>query len=251
VFISHTGQDPAAKTFAASILKPALEAAGLSVFMDFSNLPPGCEWPAALVDAAAHSAVVVAVLSRSYVRRFWCMYELDMALHGIQGQSRAGKPLIIPVFYDSPSAILQPQEQAEPVETDANSISLQQLWQDYLIRSTAVAADRQQYVLPERWAENFAAMRQQLQNLRLSNFPQAKDRDYQLARQVVTAALPAVDPPQAVPDGLVGYQQQEARLLAGLAVPDPQQSKMGLWLHGIGEATCFDGVDQAAVRQSA
>ena len=41
VFISHTGKDEGAKNFAASILKPALEAAGLAVYMDFSNLQLG------------------------------------------------------------------------------------------------------------------------------------------------------------------------------------------------------------------
>ena len=34
VFISHTGQDEGAVNFAASLLKPAFEAAGLEVFME-------------------------------------------------------------------------------------------------------------------------------------------------------------------------------------------------------------------------
>jgi hypothetical protein len=229
VFISHTGQDNDAKAFAASILKPALAAAGLSVFMDFSNLPPGCQWSTELVEAAAHSAVVVAVLSACYVHRFWCMYELDLALHGKPGQPRACEPLIIPVFYHSPSDILQPKEQTAAVD-------LQQLWQGKIAPdSTAVSANHRQHVHPERWAANFAAMRREWQNLRLSNLPQAKDRDYQLARHVVIAALPAIPPELALPEDLVGYQQQEADLLAALAVPNPQQPIMGLWLHGIGE----------------
>jgi hypothetical protein len=200
--------------------------------MDFSNLPPGCEWPAALVDAAAHSAVVVVVLSRSYVRRFWCMYELDLALHGNAEQLRAKKPLIIPVFYNSPNDILQPGGQMQRAPVD-----LQQLWSSRIAPgSTTMPAERRQCVDPKRWAENFATMRQQLQNLRLSNFPQAKARDYQLARQVVTAALPAAVPLLALNRGLVGYKQQESWLLAQLAVPDRQQQpKMGLWLHGMGE----------------
>ena len=38
--------------------------------------------------------------------------------------------------------------------------------------------------------------------------------------------------PLAEPDGIVGIDEQEARLLAELAVPDPQ--RLGLWLHGMG-----------------
>eukprot|EP00878_Enallax_costatus_P030997 GHUV01033823.1.p3 GENE.GHUV01033823.1~~GHUV01033823.1.p3 ORF type:complete len:124 (-),score=27.85 GHUV01033823.1:870-1241(-) len=73
VFISHTGQDQGACNFAASILKPALKAAGLNVFMDFSNLEPGSEWPRELAVAAANSVVVVVVLSRQYTKRKWPM----------------------------------------------------------------------------------------------------------------------------------------------------------------------------------
>jgi hypothetical protein len=215
--------------FAASIMKPALEAAGMRVFMDFSNLTPGCEWPAALVDAAAHSAVVVAVLSQSYVRRFWCMYELDLALHGAHGTPRSGDPLVIPVFYDDPSVILQPA-------AGEAAVDLQKLWQARLAPgSKAVPADRQQLVNPKRWAENFATIRQQLQNLRLSSIARDKDNDYQLARKVLAAALPFARNDLAVPPGLVGYEQQEAHLLSELAVSDPEQPRLGLWLHGMGK----------------
>jgi hypothetical protein len=97
VFISHTGQDEDAKTFAASILKPALEAAGLAVYMDFSSLQLGSSWREELVDAAANSMVVVVVLSRSFTNRFWCMLELDLALHAHhEGGDERKRPLVLP-----------------------------------------------------------------------------------------------------------------------------------------------------------
>jgi hypothetical protein len=65
VFISHTGEDACAKIFAQSVLPLSLKNAGLDVFLDTTGLPPGCDWPATLADAAAHSAVFVAVLVRT------------------------------------------------------------------------------------------------------------------------------------------------------------------------------------------
>jgi len=44
VFISHTAADDQGRIFANSILKPALETAGLDVYVDFRNLQPGCEF---------------------------------------------------------------------------------------------------------------------------------------------------------------------------------------------------------------
>jgi hypothetical protein len=64
VFISHTGSDEGAKVFAQSVLKQALDNAGLDTFIDIHNLPPGCDFPERLADAAAHSSVFVAVLVR-------------------------------------------------------------------------------------------------------------------------------------------------------------------------------------------
>jgi len=41
VFISYAGVDVDARVFAISVLKPALEAAGLKVFLDVMSLRPG------------------------------------------------------------------------------------------------------------------------------------------------------------------------------------------------------------------
>lgn len=213
VFISHTGQDDRARVFAVNILKPALEAAGLSVFIDFTDLAPGSNWPSALVDAAAHSAVVVAVLSVSYVRHFWSMLELDLALHGTTKQQRENSPVVIPVLFNSLADILQPQGSSAPV-------SLKQLWQDKIAPgSTAVPADRQQYVDPGRWASNFDHVIRQLQNFSLRTDLQTKDAEGQLAQQVVRAAVVAMPALPAVPEGLVGDQQQVAEAPGDPAAP--------------------------------
>src|SRR6478609_7959941 len=101
VFISHTGQDEQGRIFAASVLKPALDTAGITTFIDFNSLSPGCLWQPELVEAAATSAVFVVVLTRTFGKRFWCLRELDIALHGHPCYPRGGEaPIIIPVYID-------------------------------------------------------------------------------------------------------------------------------------------------------
>eukprot|EP00878_Enallax_costatus_P026834 GHUV01028837.1.p1 GENE.GHUV01028837.1~~GHUV01028837.1.p1 ORF type:complete len:381 (+),score=114.44 GHUV01028837.1:947-2089(+) len=211
VFISHTGQDQHAKTFAASILKPFLERAGLKVFMDFTNLKPGCPWPAELKRAAAHSAVFVAVLSVNYTFRPWCMVELDLALHG-DGRGPTA-PVIIPVFYDSPDIIVKWEK-------------IQEHWQ------ANMPAEWQGQVDPRRWANNVVAMKEKYQNLRRRTEGAAKDEELQLAQLVVATAVQAVPKKVHIGADLVGYEQQEAQLLAGLALPD--EKRHILWIHGPG-----------------
>jgi hypothetical protein len=189
VFISHTGQDGGAKTFAASILRPALEAAGLAVCMDFTSLEPGCKWPEELVAAAANSMVVVVVLSESYTQRFWCMLELDLALHshqqqeGGEGGSSHVKPLVIPVFYDSPEGI-------------ADAASIRQYWssagslRERLRTDEKLGPEWDEVVDGARWSANITAMTGQLHNLRRKTGQAAdKDEELQLARKVVKAAV--------------------------------------------------------------
>jgi hypothetical protein len=278
VFISHTGSDEGAKVFAVSVLKQALDNAGLDTFIDIHDLPPGCDWPGELADAAAHSAVFVAVLvrrrggesghglvgrskgsgegekpqgghkarakcctephrtapsptrstppipqSKSYTSRFWCMLELDLALHGLPGQPRAAEPLVIPVFYDSPDGVVQPA-------------GIERHWQARLdakpAAEDAVPANRRKWVRPDRWAQNVTDTKERLQNVRRSTEGAAKDEELQLARHVVATALAAARVPLAEPESLVGIEEQEARLLAELAVPDAE--RLGLWLHGMG-----------------
>jgi hypothetical protein len=230
VFISHTGQDKDAKAFAASILKPALEAAGLAVYMDFKNLELGCDWPQQLVDAAANSMVVVVVLSRTYSNQFWCMLELDLALHahpqqGGKDQSDR-RPLVIPVFYDSDNVVV-----------DVNKI--RQRWSCDLLQELQkedLGPEWVKTVNVDRWVDNIVAMKVNVQHLR--NTPSsAKDGEWQLAEGVVQVA--AKHMPFLVEVGeVVGFKEQEDELASKL------QGRLGLWLYGQGEwwlqfgATC-------------
>jgi hypothetical protein len=230
VFISHTGQDAGAKTFSASVLKPTLEAAGLAVYMDFTSLDLGKNWSQELVDAAANSMVVVVVLSKTYTNQFWCMLELDLALHAhpqqhLEGQvgSIHSKPLLIPVFYDSPDAIVD--DAIKSIE-DRWSGDLEQ----QLMRDEQLGPEWARRVDARRWVGNIVAMKGDLQHLRRRQPEQApdKDEDMQLARKVVQAAVRHI--PSLVDVGeVVGFEEQEAALVAELG------GRLGLWLYGQGE----------------
>jgi hypothetical protein len=235
VFISHTGQDGGAKTFAASILRPAMEAAGLAVCMDFVSLEPGCKWPEELVGAAANSMVVVVVLSKSYTKRFWCMLELDLALNSHLQQQEGGEagsslsqPLVIPVFCDSPDEVV-------------DAASVRQHWEggnlgERLWRDEQLGPEWAQVVDVPRWAANVFAMVGHRQNLRRKTGTTAeKDEELQLARRVVKAAVRHIPSLVDVGVEVVGFEEQEAALLAELS------GRLGLWLYGQG-AACWGRV---------
>jgi hypothetical protein len=230
VFISHTGQDEGAKTFAASILTPALEAAGLAVYMDLTNLQPGCRWPhELLVNAAANSMVVVVVLSKTCTNQFWCMLELDLALHSHQHQSQqqgeAGShhsvPLVIPVFYDSADTIV-----------DAAGIA--QRWsgnlQQQLMDVEELGPEWVRTVHTCRWVANIVRLKGDVQHMRHGRNGEAADKDeeWQLARKVVRAAVRHIPLLVSVGAEVVGFEEQEAALAAELG------GRLGLWLYGQG-----------------
>jgi hypothetical protein len=225
VFISHTGKDEDAKTFSASILKPALEAAGLAVYMDFQNLELGSKWPQELVDTAANSMVVVVVLSRSYTSRFWCMLELDLALHAHKRQPGMGGendrlPLILPVFYDSVDMVVD----ADKIRQQWSGNLQRQLWKEEELGSEWVVS-----VDVDRWVANIASLKEQVQHMRksLPGQASAKDEAWQMARGVVRVA--ARHMPSLVAVGkVVGFEQQEAALVSELG------GRLGLWLYGQG-----------------
>jgi hypothetical protein len=226
VFISHTGRDEDAKTFAASILKPALEAAGLAVYMDFSSLQLGSSWREELVDAAANSMVVVVVLSRSFTSRFWCMLELDLALNahrrkqGEEGADHSRRPLVLPVFYESVDIVV-----------DADTI--RQHWscdlQERLRRDEELGREWVATVDVDRWVNNICTLKEKVQHMRksLPGQSSAKDDGWQLARGVVRAAARHIPSLVAV-GNVVGFEEQEAQLAAELG------GRLGLWLHGQG-----------------
>jgi hypothetical protein len=149
------------------------------------------------------------------------MLELDLALHGLPGQARAAAPVVIPVFYDSPELVVQPA-------------GTEQLWRARLDEAPGAAdgvpADRRAWVRPDRWAQNVSDTKDRLESVRRLTKGAAKNEELKVALAVVAAALEAVHAPLAQPDGLVGVEEQEERLLAELAVPD----RLGLWLHGMG-----------------
>jgi hypothetical protein len=224
VFISHTGQDEDARTFSASILKPALEAAGLAVYMDFSSLQLGSSWREELVDAAANSMVVVVVLSRSFTSRFWCMLELDLALNAHQQKQgereESRRPLVLPVFYDH-------------VDTIVNADKIRQRWsgslQQRLLEDEELGREWNAIVDVGRWVSNICAQTEKVQHMRMSQPGQAatKDEGWQLARGVAMAA--ARHMPSLVAVGnVVGFEKQEAALAAELV------GRLGLWLYGGG-----------------
>ena len=239
VFISHTGKDEAATMFAASILKPALQAAGLVVYMDYSNMKLGSSWKEELIDAAANSMVVVAVLSKSYAERFWCMLELDLALHAHsqrfedeEHRNTRSRPLVIPVFHDSVDAILD----VAAVENRWSG-DLEKVWQEEELEPAewAPAVDAQ------RWAANMAAMKGSLQHMRKPMKDSSKDAAWQLARKVVARAVKHIPSRVDVGATVVGFEEQEAALAAELG------GRLGLWLYGPGAfrvSPCFTAIQR-------
>jgi hypothetical protein len=231
VFISHTGQDERARVFACSILEPALKAANVPVYIDYNNLEAGDIWPAELMNAAANSQVVVVVLSRSYVQRYWCMLELDLALHWRQRHGCTA-PRLIPVFVDSPDAamdgstVLQFWEQ---VVLPADPQQQEQQQQQQLAKLRQRPAKELSRIRPAAWGSNVTAVRRgEFQNLRLENC-KGKDAEAILCRQVVQCAVRHMPQLLAIPSGLYGVEEQQARLLSEL------YNRQGLWLHGLGE----------------
>jgi TIR domain len=188
----------------------------LLVYMDFGNLVLGSHWAKELLDAAANSMVFVPVLSRSYTSRFWCMLELDLALHGHQkkqddGDQSASRPLVIPVFYDSPKDIKAQHWAGDAVQQRIESLG----------REWAREVDMR------RWQDNATNIKLRVDD-RFSLGARALDKDgvYQVAKKVVEAAATRISPPA---DGVVGFEVQEAALAAEL-----DEGRLGLWLYGQG-----------------
>jgi hypothetical protein len=151
------------------------------------------------------------------------MLELDLALNGLPGIDRASKPLVIPVFFDRIEDVVQTK-------------AIERHWQARLDAADgsedAVRSDLRRWVCPGRWARNIADMKERLENVRHVTERTPKGEELQVARRVVAAAVAAARVPLTEADNVVGFDEQEARLLAELAVPDPQ--RLGLWLHGMG-----------------
>ena len=77
VFISYarTTSQPAA-----TAVRDALEAAGISVFLDERDIPPGGQFPHELADALLDARVVLIFAEAAYFERPWCVYEYRVAM---------------------------------------------------------------------------------------------------------------------------------------------------------------------------
>jgi hypothetical protein len=218
VFISHTGQDPDARTFAGSILYPALRAAGLPAFIDFEDLKTGSEWRDDLERASTASKVVVVVLSRSYASRFWCMRELHLACRTQDSLGR--QPTTIPVFYHAKDTVLQPEVVRERWGPTGDLYKKQ-------------PRDRQTKINAADWADNLEGVEKwQSVFRRQEGQSPAKDEDRRVALEVVRACMGFLPPEQPV--DAVGYEDQLARVAVQLG-GEEEGSRLGAWLYGIGK----------------
>ena len=91
VFISHTGKDTRAADFAACLEKD-LEGEGVVYYYDETCLQPSENLWHRIQLEAKDCAVFVAIFSPLYCQRYWCMLELDVALHNDR--------TILPVSFD-------------------------------------------------------------------------------------------------------------------------------------------------------
>lgn len=77
-FVSHTGQDPPAKDFAANLAN-AIGEKNLQCFYDEKTIRPGDKLDEEIKQGVLGCKVFIAILSPSYFKRKWCMLELCLA----------------------------------------------------------------------------------------------------------------------------------------------------------------------------
>ena len=81
-FVSHTGQDEKYLTSQlAQSIAGLLKEPRVPFFFDARSLPSGVLWERAIKFSAAGAQVFVAIVHPSYCRHYWCMRELDIAMH--------------------------------------------------------------------------------------------------------------------------------------------------------------------------
>lgn len=159
VFISYTGQDEAANTFAA-YLKDQLETQGISIFYDATTLRTGDMWETRIRWHAMKCQVFVCIVSPTYCRRYWCLKELDIAL---SCQRR-----ILPVYYGSHPKSLLP----------SNKTAFEQRFQDdHRVRDDPG--------LVSQWWENLTVRLPRINHIRKSTFEGQKDGDVLLQKELL------------------------------------------------------------------
>lgn len=93
VFISHASED---KSDVAVPLKDALEALGLTVWLDQSEIRIGDSLRRKIDYGLAHSSFGVVVFSKPFFEKGWTQYELD----AIVGQSVEGTQRLLPIWHN-------------------------------------------------------------------------------------------------------------------------------------------------------
>jgi len=95
VFLSHTGADPDAATFAAFVGAKLQDKYEIDSFLDSKTLDAGDIWRHKIETHAKRCKVFVAILSKHYFERFWCLHELDLAFRN--------NCIVIPVYFVDPN----------------------------------------------------------------------------------------------------------------------------------------------------
>jgi len=95
VFLSHTGEDPDAATFAAFVGAKLQDKYEIDSFLDSKTLDAGDIWRHKIETHAKRCKVFVAILSKHYFERFWCLHELDLAFRN--------NCIVIPVYFVDPN----------------------------------------------------------------------------------------------------------------------------------------------------
>ena len=157
VFLSHTGQDPEAATLADVLDKALLSRYGIDSFLDSHTIEGGDSWEKKIIDNVMGCQVFVCVLSDTYFHRYWCLRELDLALH-------RDDCIIIPVYMDRGAAMTRipsPSDSAfvDQVETildKRNQFSEQRKrrWYDNMARLESIQGERNEY-LSKHWLGKF------------------------------------------------------------------------------------------------
>jgi TIR domain len=158
-FISHTGQDPGAATFAAQLSKD-LRGIGISTFLDHRSLGGGDDWSEVIKHNARHSHVMVVVLSQSYFQQWWCMRELDLAVSAkMQGEHIA----VIPVYYGITDLgdMIKTQQQA-----------WQEMWEGFIQKG-------KEAVNVKRWVANLHWLKERCQGIRRTDTSKNRESSWE------------------------------------------------------------------------
>ena len=156
IFISHTGRDSDAGSFAAH-LHDKLKDQGIVSFCSSSSIQP-CElWQDRIRSEVGKCGVFVAILSPTYFQRNWCMHELDLALR--QGRR------IFPVYYGKHGPNDIPGDEGEFISR--------------FVEDKGVKQDE-----VERWWNNIRRI-PEMQDKRMSSFENTQDAEVKLKNTVV------------------------------------------------------------------